>query len=177
MIEHSVKLIGIELLNARHLMPGNLQIATEQQPGTKMQVRMDLPLSQRINVCMYKHMRGVTPKSTSRAPVFSATPVSCSRSKILRNEVRTQSPRAGATEARKKIVPTHNTTQDALGRVMTFRLGFCEIIKPRKCCRGGSGGGFRQVLGSTGRDTTRVDAFCVSPEGLRLRSVRSSIAR
>jgi hypothetical protein len=31
---------------------------------------MDLPPLQRINVCMYKHMRGVTPSSTSRAPSF-----------------------------------------------------------------------------------------------------------
>jgi hypothetical protein len=52
-------------------------------------------------------MRAVTPSSTSRAPVFLATPVSCSRSKVLGNEVRTQNPRAGATEARKEIVPTH----------------------------------------------------------------------
>jgi hypothetical protein len=52
-------------------------------------------------------MRAVTPSSTSRAPVFLATPMSYLRSKVLRNEVRTQSPRAGAMEARKEIVPTH----------------------------------------------------------------------
>jgi hypothetical protein len=61
MIDQSARLIEIEPLDARRLMPGNLQLATGQQPEAKRQVRMDLPLSRRINVCMYKHMRAVTP--------------------------------------------------------------------------------------------------------------------
>jgi hypothetical protein len=70
------------------------------------------------------------------------------------------------------MVPTHNRDSVRARSSDDIPPVFYEIIKPRKYCRGG--GGLRQVLGSTGCDTTRVDAFCASSEVLRLRSVRSS---
>jgi hypothetical protein len=73
-----------------------------------------------------------------------------------------------------------NATQYALGRMMTFRLGFCEIIKPRKYCRAGPERRRLQAglgLHSTGCDTMRVDAFLREPGSLTVEISQKFIAR
>lgn len=65
--------------------------------------------------------------------------------------------------------------------MMTFRMGFYEIMKVREYCRGDGGGGCNVVFGihyDTTRVSTRVDASLLrEPETFAVETVRGSRAR